>query len=210
MYEQKILKQFDKQIVIDSQSIQNDNKFNYSQKAVLNTEIKRLCDKNIIRRVGRGLYVRGKDTEWGKIFPTEQEITRSFYCGINGYISDVSYLNKIGITTWVPSVTYITTNKYRYKLYELKYTSIKKPKTTITEDNMQYLQLLDGIEVMFDNHIDAIDPATIFIKEIICNSLDGLKLVLYAKKYYTKKVLSYVLDLEEKLYDDTTFRQTKF
>lgn len=206
MYEQKILEQFNKQIIVNSQSIQDDNKLNSSQKAILNTEIKRLCDKNIIRRVGRGLYIHGEDTEWGIIFPTEQEITRSFYCGINGYISDISYLNKIGITTWVPSTTYITTNKYRHKLYDLKHTSIKKPKTTITKDNIQYLQLLDGIEVMFDNHIDAIDPAAVFMKEIMRNSLDGLKLVLYARKYYNKRVLSYILELEEKLYDDTTFR----
>ena len=98
-------------------------------------------------------------------------------------------------------MTYITTNKYRHKLYDLKHTSIKKPKTTITKDNIQYLQLLDGIEVMFDNHIDAIDPAAVFMKEIMRNSLDGLKLVLYARKYYNKRVLSYILELEEKLYD---------
>ncbi len=205
MYEKQILSVFEDKILVTTNDIRTiiapDNR------AVLNTEIKRLCDKNQIVRVGKGIYARPKCTKWGNVLPTEYEVVMNYYLNVdNGYISDVTYLNRIGLTTLMSNRLFVTSNKYRCKLNVLKRAVIKRPKTKITKENVRYLQLLDGIESYFENHCDAPNPDAIFMNEIRKQHLRGTVLIVLAKKYYTKKVFDYLLGLEEKLYDEFTFR----
>lgn len=44
---------FEKHTVLTNQEIRYNLRINKNQYSVLNTEIKRLCDKDLIRRVGR-------------------------------------------------------------------------------------------------------------------------------------------------------------
>ena len=204
MYENIIINEFNKHIVLTTEDIQKSNN-NCLDRAIMNTELKRMCDKGEIYRIGRGVYTRCRNTKWGKILPAENDIIQEFYYTAGGYLSDVSYLNRIGITTQVPAVKYITANKFRHKLYVLNNTVIKKPKIEITQENCAYLQLLDGIETFLFNSIEYENPTLPFINEIFTQKLDILKLTVLAKRYYSKKVFEYIIKLEEQIYDDITF-----
>ena len=66
------------------------------------------------------------------------------------------------------------------------------------------MQFLDGIQCYFDNHVDVENPENIFIKLLDDFNLDKALLIIIARKYYSKKVLNYILDIEEKFYDEFT------
>lgn len=94
MFQDEIMVLFEKHTVLTNQEIRYNLRINKNQYAVLNTEIKRLCDKDLIRRVGRGVYTIVWNTRWGKVVPTEVEITNNFYMANGeGYIE--------GIEKWI-------------------------------------------------------------------------------------------------------------
>lgn len=203
MFQNEILALFEKYIVLTNQEIRNNLQIQENQYAIVNTEIKRLCDKDKIRRVGRGIYTVVWNTKWGKIIPTEKEITNNFYMANNeGYMSGPAYYNSIGISTWIPNRKEITTNKYNYFLDKMENTDIVKPRRMITKENKMYLQLLDGIYFFPKNHCDVSNPLEIFAKQLQQLQLDEITLILMAKKLYPKFVLDMVLEMEEIYHND--------
>jgi hypothetical protein len=190
-------------MVLTNHEIRDGLHISKNQYAILNTEIKRLCDKDIIRRIGRGVYMVVWNTKWGKIVPTEIEITRNFYIGNGeGYISGPSYYNAIGISSLIPNRKEITTNRYNYVLENITNVDIVRPRKTITDDNRLYLQLLDGIYCLPKNHCDASYPLKLFASQIKKMELDEITLILLAKKLYPRYVLDMVLEMEEVYHND--------
>lgn len=203
MFQDEIMVLFEKHTVLTNQEIRYNLRINQNQYAILNTEIKRLCDKDMIRRVGRGVYTIVWNTRWGKVVPTEVEITKNFYMANGeGYMSGPAYYNAIGISTLIPNRKEITTNKYNYVLDNLTNTDIVRPRKTITNENKLYLQLLDGIYYLSKNHCDAPEPLEMFAKQLKQLQLDEITLILMAKKLYPKFVLDMVLEMEEVFHND--------
>ena len=205
MFQNEIMILFEKHTVLTNQEIRDNLKIQTNQYAILNTEIKRLCDKDKIRRVGRGVYTIVWNTKWGKVVPTEVEITNNFYMANGeGYLSGPAYYNAIGISILMPNRREITTNKYNYILDDLTNTDIVKPRKMITKENRLYLQLLDGIHSLSKNHCDVGKSLEIFAKQLQQLQLDEITIILMAKKLYPKFVLDMVLEIEEVYHNDGT------
>ncbi len=203
MFQDEIITLFEKQVVLTNQEIRDILKIEQKQYAILNTEIKRLCDKDMIRRIGRGVYTIVWNTKWGKVVPTEVEIINHFYIANNeGYMSGPAYYNAIGISTLVPNRKEITTNKYNFLLDKMTNTDIVRPRREITKENKMYLQLLDGIYYFPKNHYDVENPLEIFARQLQQLQLDEITLILMAKKLYPKFVLDMVLEMEEVYHND--------
>jgi hypothetical protein len=203
MFQNEVVVLLEKYIVLTNYEIREQLHISQNQAAVLNTEIKRLCDKDIIRRIGRGVYSIVWNTKWGKIVPTEMEITRNFYIGNGeGYISGPAYYNAIGISSLIPNRKEITSNKYNYVLGNIVNVDIVRPRKTITKDNRWYLQLLDGIYNLPKNHCDVSNPLEIFASQIKKMELDEITLILMAKKMYPRFVLDMILEIEEGCHND--------
>lgn len=203
MFQDEIMHLFEKQMLLTNQEIRNTLKIPQNQYAILNTEIKRLCDKDMVRRVGRGVYTIVWNTKWGKVVPTEEEITNNFYIANNeGYVSGAAYYNAIGISSLIPTRREITTNKYSFLLDGMENTDIVKPRKEITKENKVYLQLLDGMHYLSKNHCDAKNPLEIFVGQLQKLQLNEIKLILMAKKLYPKYVLDMVLEMEELYHDE--------
>ncbi len=182
MFQDEIMILFEKQMILTNQEIRDILKIQQKQSAILNTEIKRLCDKDMIRRVGRGVYTIVWNTKWGKVVPTEEEITNNFYMANDeGYVSGSMYYNAIGISSLIPNRREITTNKYSFLLEGMENTDIVKPKKEITKENKLYLQLLDGIYYLSKNHCDVKNPLEIFVRQLHQLHLDEITLILMAK-----------------------------
>lgn len=210
MFREEITELFEKMLILSNETIRDMLMLNKGQYAVLNTELKRMCDEKCIVRVGHGIYIMPKQTKWGTIYPTEKELTYNYYIAQDeGYLSGCGYYNAIGISTWIPNKREITTNRYGYKLTVLKNTELLKPKIKITGENKKYLQLLDGIHYLGRNHCDASDPVAIFAKQVLENKLDEIRLVLYAHNLYPKYVLDYVLKIVEVNHNEFAFKQRR-
>lgn len=212
MFQNEIMCLFEKRMVLTNWEIRDQLSVPQTKYAILNTEIKRLCDKDMIRRIGRGVYAIVWNTKWGKVIPTEAEITTCFYMANDeGYLSGPAYYNAIGISTLLPNRKEITTNKYQHSLDKLKNTDLVKPRRTITKENKSYLQLLDGIYGLRMNHCDNSEPLETFAHQMKQLQLDDITLILMAKKWYPKFVLDKVLEMEElSHYDETAFAKKRF
>ncbi len=203
MFQERIMNLFEKQVILTNHEIRDALKIEQKQNAILNTEIKRLCDKDMVRRIGRGVYSIVWNTKWGKVVPTEVEIMNHFYIANNeGYMSGAAYYYAIGISTLVPNRKEITTNKYSFLLDKMANTDVVRPRREITKENKMYLQLLDGIYYLPKNHYDAPNPLEIFARQLQKLQLDEITLILMAKKLYPKFVLDMVLEIEEVYHND--------
>jgi hypothetical protein len=206
MYEDKIQKMFDSTdvVVLTNQTIKESIHIPDNHSKILNTELKRMCDKKHIARIGKGIYANVINSRWGVITPTVSQLAYTFYIANDvGYVTGAEYLNRIGISTLIPIEKEIVTNKYRYVLYTNDKIKLIRPVTTITKENEAYLQLLDGVRCLKDYHADTENIKQIFFNEANRLRLDHTKLILLARKYYTKQVLEFLLNMEEQFYEPT-------
>lgn len=112
--------------------------------------LSRLTSTGIIQRLSKGKYYRPRNTIFGKIQPDENEIIRTLTYQegrITGYLTGITIYNRLGLTTQVPNVLIIGTNKVlpekKVNQYRIKYS---KRNTVISEENIYLLQLLDALK----------------------------------------------------------------
>lgn len=84
------------------------------------------------------------------IIPMDIVIERKYLrnkSGIFGYLSGLMFENEIGVTSQVPAVYDVVTNRatsdYRETSLVRTKVILRKPKVTVTEENYRILQLLD-------------------------------------------------------------------
>ncbi len=165
-------------------------------KGLANVNLKRIADNNDLERYQKGVYYKAQITPFGKTKLNPAILARNAYIHKNsitiGYETGASFMNKIGLTTQIAKYKYYATNVFKQngsRVDEKLNVVIRKPVTTVTEENYRYLQLLDAIENKDKVPIDASHPEKIILFYIKNNSLDFIKLVAYANKYYRKETL---------------------
>lgn len=164
--------------------------------ALLATSVafKRIIDSGFIdnlRCYQKGIYYLCKNTVFGETkINFNQLIYDKYLSNDNGYISGPSFIQQLGLTTQMSKDSYITTNKATNGRRRDKKLGIViiPPKTTITNENIKYLQLLDVLESM-----DKIPIDTDFAFEIIASRIDDDKeykdLLMIADRHYDKKTI---------------------
>lgn len=88
---------------------------------------------------------------WGNSFPDSYKVVeKRFLCDGNkiyGYVSGLTLLNKSGITTQMPNLVELVTNKETTRVRNLKVGGInvraRRARTIITNENVNILQFLD-------------------------------------------------------------------
>jgi len=109
-----------------------------------------------------------------------------------GYETGATFMNQIGLTTQMAKHRFIVTNIFNRngcKVDEKLNVIIRKPYTIVTNDNYQYLQILDVIENKEKVPVDADNPNRIILEYVKRSKLDIIKLLAYASKYYGKETL---------------------
>lgn len=120
--------------------------------AAIRQEMKKLTDEGKVERVQNGVYFLAYTT----ILGTEGRMSLRKYIDkmymnadgkTSGYITGLQFTNLCGLTTQVPAVIEICSNKATTKQRKLKINGrsliIYKPVTEITQDNKVSLQFLD-------------------------------------------------------------------
>ena len=66
-------------------------------------ELSRLSRKGLIERLTKGKYFVPNETRFGKTGPSEEQIVENIIKENGGYLAGLSALNRLGVTTQVPS-----------------------------------------------------------------------------------------------------------
>ena len=121
----------------------------------LRQQIKKLADSGKIKRFDTGIYFIPQKTIFrsgSQLSPYKVIEQKYLQDGKQrcGYISGLMLANQMGLTTQVPMVYEVVTNKATKDYRETKLAKtrviIRKPRVKVTEDNYQILQFLDLIK----------------------------------------------------------------
>ena len=112
--------------------------------------LSRLTKENKINRIEKGIFYKAKKTRFGILNPEIEEIIKSEIKSdgkITGYISGAFSYNKLGLTTQIPNVIEIVTEK-RKPSKIIGGIKIKYIQGTLkfTKSNVKYLQILDALK----------------------------------------------------------------
>ena len=118
----------------------------------LRQQVKRLTDAGLLKRYDTGIYFIPKKSVFksGSTLSVEQVLNDKYLregekrCG---YQSGILFANQLGLTTQVPMIYEIVTNKasreYREIMVAKTRVILRRPRTEINEDNFRALQFLD-------------------------------------------------------------------
>ena len=127
-------------------------------------EVKSLTDDGKLRRYDTGIYYIPKKT----IFNVEASPSRDLVIEkkflqdkleIIGYVSGVLFANQLGLTTQVPAIYEVVSNKatrgYRKLSIGNANVILRKPRVPVTKENYKVLQLLDLVmDIEFVSEIE--------------------------------------------------------
>ena len=157
-------------------------------------ELKKLVDSGELKRFDRGIYFFPILREWGEttLDPYKIVYPRFITDGneVYGYISGLSLWNKSGLSTQVPNLLEITTNKESSRVRDIYIgwarVRARKSPTTITKENEKTLQFLDLMNVM--QSPKSIDEMEYFMLKRYANQIKELgvtkELLLYYSKFF--------------------------
>lgn len=198
------------QVIKDIGGIEPGKMFTYQALSAWRTSpegttkaMSRLVSCGQVRRYSKGVFYRPRQGVLGEVRPSDNEKIK-LYLDDNekliGYITGLSLYNRMGLTTQVPKMVTIATEKARQKKnlgnMEVKLVPSKAP---VNERAKEYLEILDALTDI--KNIPDTQPYEILellnkkIKYMDRGSLDSL--VQLAKAYYppaTKALLGLVLD----------------
>lgn len=164
------------------------------KKQVLNEYVSRyLKNHSNFVRFQKGIYYKTKITPFGKAGISYPDLIRRIYLmdrdKVIGYETGPSYMNKLGLTTQMPSYIYLATERARHGLTgQDSKLVLLKPKIGITKENCRYLQFLDIIENRKGVNIEANYYVKIMRDYIVRHSLNFEHLLYYARFYNNNQI----------------------
>lgn len=158
-----------------------------------NLKVKRLADKGALVRLEKGMYCRYKQTVFGSVEPSPEQVAAQrllFKEGkVIGYETGAAELNEMGLVTLMPRNIEIASNNYRAKLPKDCCVKARKPVIKINNKNWKYLQFVDIIDNLPRFPVDATKPEELLQNYIKQHKLDAMTLIAIASKYYSQKTL---------------------
>lgn len=121
-------------------------------KSALNQQLKKLCDKELLRKYDIGVYYLPKRTMFHSVVgPNADMVARYRFISkgenIDGFYGGNSFANQIGITTQVPRVVEIVSNNTNSSDRKVRIGNrwfyVRKPVVHITKENVYVLQMLE-------------------------------------------------------------------
>ncbi len=171
------------------------------QKGVVNAYIVRYEKANPdFVRYHKGVYYRTIITPFGEAGIRYTELIKRTYMeegdNIIGYETGPSYMNKLGLTTQMPTCTYLATEKKR-TVFSMEDTNLLlwRPVTQVNRENYRYLQFLDILDNRQKVKIESENYREILRKYIDDYALSFEKLLWYARYYKNNQVYQGLAEL---------------
>jgi len=123
----------------------NQNQYQSASKS-----IERLIKKGIIKRISPGIFFKPKQTVFGELIPSDEELIKPYLFNEGrriAYITGTYLYNKLGLTTQIPQIIKIASFNKKIKVNKSNF-RIKPAKSyvKVTNKNYQYLEFLDAIK----------------------------------------------------------------
>ena len=150
----------------------------------------------------KGIYYKTVVTPFGIAGISYPDLIKKVYLtngdNVIGYESGPSYMNKIGLTTQIPSYTYIVTERAKYAvLDESDKILLLKPVIKVNNENYRYLQFLDMLDNKMKIKIEAKNPNLILRGYIDRYGLNFERLLGFARQYKNNKIYPQLAELAE-------------
>ena len=164
----------------------------------LRKQLSRYNSQGILEKYSQGVYYIPKETILGRsTLSIDDVINRKYITNDNdiyGFYSGLSFYNKLGISTQVPFVYEIVTNKEKSRVREITLKNqkiiLRKPYVKINKNNYLENQFLDFINNANSNDLsDNVDVLKKYIKDNNLNKNDILDLITYYPSKTSKKLL---------------------
>ena len=164
----------------------------------LRKQLSRYNSQGIIEKYSQGVYYIPKETILGRsTLSIDDVINRKYITNDNdiyGFYSGLSFYNKLGISTQVPFVYEIVTNKEKSRVREITLKNqkiiLRKPYVKINKNNYLENQFLDFINNANSNDLsDNIDVLKKYIKDNNLNKNVILDLITYYPSKTSKKLI---------------------
>lgn len=123
--------------------------------ANIRQQVKKLTDEGKLKRFDTGIYFIPKKSIFrsGSQLSKEKVIEKKYLADMDercGYMSGLMFANQMGLTTQVPMVYEVVTNKATKDFRETELANskviVRKPRVPVTENNYKVLQFLDLIK----------------------------------------------------------------
>ena len=171
------------------------------KKDVLNAYISRYekANPDFIRHQ-KGIYYKTVTTPFGKANINFTELIKKTYLAngaeVYGYETGPSLMNKLGLTTQMPSQTYIATERVRVRITGTEgQIHLMKPLADISNDNYRYLQLLDVLDNRMKIEIEAENYLEILRNYIDKHELNFELMLYYAGFYKNNRIYGKIAEL---------------
>lgn len=164
----------------------------------LRKQLSRYNSQGILEKYSQGVYYIPKETILGRsTLSIDDVINRKYITNDNdiyGFYSGLSFYNKLGISTQVPFVYEIVTNKEKSRVREITLKNqkiiLRKPYVNINKNNHLENQFLDFINNANSNDLsDNIDVLKKYIKDNNLNKNVILDLITYYPSKTSKKII---------------------
>ena len=164
----------------------------------LRKQLSRYNSQGILEKYSQGVYYIPKETILGRsTLLIDDVINRKYITNDNdiyGFYSGLSFYNKLGISTQVPFVYEIVTNKEKSRVREITLKNqkiiLRKPYVKINKNNYLENQFLDFINNANSNDLsDNIDVLKKYIKDNNLNKNVILDLITYYPSKTSKKLI---------------------
>ena len=179
-------------IYIDEVYLALNNELNIQRK-VFNVYITRIEKRGIIKRFKRGVYYIPIETPFGMSKLNNRELVFNHYVMNSketlGFITGPTFLNKIGVTTQEPNLTYIASKAVKNNRRDLKNKIfLRKAPSVLNKDNARYFQLLNALEDLDKYNVD-VNDAYQHLNEYVKQSDLRFEDILKFAKYYKGNAL---------------------
>lgn len=119
-------------------------------------ELKKLVESGDIKRFGNGIYYFPIKMPYGEgVLSARKVVERRFLSDgseVYGYVAGASLLNQTGLSTQVPNLLELVTNKESTRVRDIKVGNqrvrARRSRTTVTKENAKALQFLDLMNVI--------------------------------------------------------------
>lgn len=159
-------------------------------------------NRGFLDRYQRNVYYVPRNGVFGKTVPSANEVIERKYITdrkeVFGYYSGLTLENKVGMSTQVPAMLEVTTNKSSRRVREVepfggwKKIVIRKPRVDVNEDNVETLMLLDLITNRSPSSLDAYELKAL---RKLATQVGREKAAEYAR-YYPGKTAKRLLESE--------------
>lgn len=176
-----------------------ENLFPNKSRPWIDKTIKTMVDQKMIKRFSMGVYYIPRKTIFGdSILNTNKIISKKYLSNqedVYGYMSGISLLNTLGLTTQVPNKMTIVTNNESSRgrkatIGKQELYLIKAP-TKITKQNYAVLQLLEAIKLIDLNELDELENRNLidYIKTNAITLKDISQYCVFFPDFVSKRIL---------------------